>query len=268
MHDDAIARARAAWPDLALPSDVFAEYLVARVPVDLEPAPSVERMQVEDLWLACACVHGVAGAAAVFEARHDADVRRGVAIAGLPAERVEDLRQDVLQRLLVPSDGEPPRLGAYSGHGPLGRWVSVVARRHALDARRRRDDPSAPAPSDDAALTAAYGDPELALMTTGQRDAFREALRRAAASLTAKERNLLRYHYVHELGLDEIAGIHRVSRSTVGRRLARARAQLVQHARDALCELLGLHGADLEREIASLRSAIDVTLRRVLRDPS
>ena len=264
MHD-AIERARAAWPDLQIPTEAFAEHIAARMPA--AEGRGLEHMHVVDLWLACACVRDVPGAAAVFEARHLGDISRGVAVAGLPAARIDDLRQEVLQRLLVADDGEPPRLAGYAGHGPLGRWVSVVARRHALDARRRRDDPSAPAASDDAALTAAYGDPELALMTTGQRDAFREALRRAAASLSAKERNLLRYHYVHQLGLDEIAGIHRVSRSTAGRRLARARSQLVQNAREALCELLGLHGRELEREIANLRSAIDVTLRRVLQNP-
>jgi RNA polymerase sigma-70 factor, ECF subfamily len=263
---DAIDRARAAWPELPISAEVFAQHVAARIPEDAEPE-SLARMHLDDLWLACACVRGVAGAAAAFEARHQDDVQRGVALSGLPAGRVDDLRQEVLQRLLVSHDGDPPRLAAYAGHGPLGRWVSVVARRHALDARRRREDPSAPSASDDAALGAAYGDPELALMTTGQRDAFREALRRAAASLTAKERNLLRYHYVHQLGLDEIAGIYRVSRSTAGRRLARARTQLVQQVREGLCEILGLRGPDLEREIANLRSAIDVTLRRVLKNP-
>jgi RNA polymerase sigma-70 factor, ECF subfamily len=264
---DAIERARAAWPQLVMSTETFAEHLAARVSGDDDVEAEAQRIHVEDLWLACACVRGVPGAAAAFEARHDADVRRGVAIAGLAAGAVDDLRQEVLQRLLVAREGEPPRLSAYAGHGPLGRWVSVVARRHALDAKRRRDDPSTAAASDDAALSAAYGDPELALMSTAQRDAFREALRRAAASLSARDRNLLRFHYVHQLGLDEIAGIHRVSRSTAGRRLARARTELVQRARDVLCELLGLRGQDLDREIANLRSAIDVTLRRVLGDP-
>lgn len=266
MHD-AIERARAAWPNLAMPSEVFAEHLAARISADDVDPSELERLHLADLWLACACVRAVPGAAAAFEARHLGDVERGVAVAGLASPVVDDLRQEVLKRLLVSHGGEPPRLSAYAGHGPLGRWVSVVARRHALDARRRRDDPSAASQSDDVALAAAYGDPELALMTTGQRDAFREALRRAAASLTAKERNLLRYHYVHQLGLDEIAGIHRVSRSTAGRRLSRARTQLVQLARETLCELLGLQGADLDRELANMRSAIDVTLRRVLANP-
>ena len=77
---------------------------------------------------------------------------------------------------------------------------------------------------------------------------------------------MLRYHYVHALRLDEIAGIQRVSRTTVGRRIALARKSLVQHARSSLRALLGIEDADLDRELAHLRSAIDLTLRRILED--
>jgi RNA polymerase sigma-70 factor (ECF subfamily) len=255
-----VVEARVHWPRLALDDDAFVEHVLARVQPDAEVRDAVSRMHLSDLFLACACVRGVLGAAEAFAEHFRADVKRGL-VSGSD----DDLAQEVMQRLLVAHDDDPPRLASYSGHGPLARWVSVVARRHCLDALRRRGH----ATEDDAehaGLSAAYGDPELALMTGDQRDAFRQALQRAAAALSPRERLLLRYHYVHALRLDEIAGIQRVSRTTVGRRIALARKSLVQHARESLRALLGIEDAELDRELAHLRSAIDLTLRRILKD--
>lgn len=252
--EQAIARARAAWPALPCSPAAF----VDRLKVVTGDTEGIASLCVEDLWLACACVQGVAGAAEAFQARHVGDIRRGLG----PDHGSDDGHVgDLLQDLLVGRSPQPGRLASYRGHGRLGRWVYIVARRRRADllrtASRRADAPTVQA------VAAAYGDPELAVMRGTTHRAVRSALERAAAALEPRERNILRYVYVHQLRIDEIAGMYRVSGSTIKRRLALLRARLAANVRDGLRLELGLDDHQIEREIAGLDSALHVTLSRI-----
>lgn len=254
--EQAVARARAAWPALHLSLAAFVARL--KQETDTGEDEAIASLCVEDLWLACACVHGVAGAAEAFQARHLSEIRRGLGPDhGSDDGHVGDLVQD----LLVGRPPQPGRLSTYGGHGRLGRWVYIVARRRRADLVRtasRRDD--APAVQ---AVAAAYGDPELAVLRGTTHRAVRSALERAAAALQPRERNILRYVYVHQLRIDEIAGMYRVSGSTIKRRLATLRERLAADVREGLRAELGLDERQVEREIAGLDSALHVTLSRI-----
>jgi len=256
----AIRRGQAAWPELALDAAVFAAHVGARLPDEVSVG-GIEALCVADLWLACACLHDVAGAHAAFERRHGADVRRGLP----PGDAPEGMLQDVLLHLLVRTPERAPRIAEYGGRGNLGRWISVVTRRLAIDRLRAADAPTAAI--DDAAMVAAYGDPELAMLRGGTSDVFRRALEDAASALQPRERNMLRYHYVHKLAIDEIAGIYRVSRSTARRRLTEVRDRLTQQVRERMRAQLRLDDRQLDHELAELQSAVAVTLSRILRAP-
>src|SRR5947207_3096635 len=66
---------RLAWPALALDATVAAQH-VARHAEGAEPLP-IEH--AGDLYLACACAHGVAGAAQAFEKRYAGDLDASLA---------------------------------------------------------------------------------------------------------------------------------------------------------------------------------------------
>lgn len=249
-----------AWPAVRVSPARFVEHVAARV----EGAePPQESLYLADLYLTCACLEGVDGAVAALARRHVDDLRRGL---GTHAGR-DDALQDLLVTLTVSDAKRPARLEKYRGRGPLGRWLQVVARRYSLDAMRR-EGARADSACVSVELLALYGDPELALANNARNEAFASAVRQAAAMLTPKERNVLRYRYVHRLQVDEIAGIYRVSRSTAARRLARARAALVEHARGAMCEALGLSATQLDVELEALSSVIELSVGRLLRDPA
>ena len=55
--------ARAVWPDVDVPADLFAEFVAAR-------GRSHDTENASDLYLACACVHGVPRAVEAFEHTH------------------------------------------------------------------------------------------------------------------------------------------------------------------------------------------------------
>lgn len=257
----AIRRAQSGWPELALDPAVFAAHLGARLADELPTLAAIETLCVGDLFLACACLHDVAGAHAALERRHGVDVERGLA----GTETKDGLMQDVLMHLLVKSEQRAPRIAEYGGRGNLGRWISVVARRLAIDRLRAADDRTDEV--DDGGIAAAYGDPELAMLRGGTSEVFRSALEQAAAALQPRERNMLRYHYVHKLAIDEIAGIYRVSRSTARRRLTEVRDRLTSDVRERMRMQLKLDDRALDRELAELQSAVAVTLSRILKSP-
>jgi RNA polymerase sigma-70 factor (ECF subfamily) len=256
-------RADDAWSADPVPPATFAAYLGTRLPTEGD-ATAIARIAIGDLLLACACVHRIPRADALLRERHLVDIRRGLGRQP-DASTTDELIHEVLRHLLVGANDRPPRLADYSGRGYLGRWISVVSRRVALD--RIRGTARVPDQLDDGGIAAAYGDPELAAMKQGPRDAFRAALEAAAAALRPRERNMLRYAFVHRLGVDEIAGIYRVSSSTARRQLTAVREGLVASVRERMRELLRLEPADLDRELAEMNSAMAVTLSRILRAP-
>lgn len=260
---DALDRARSSAPDWQVPEDRFAAHLGVHVGVDEGVQIGLQRIHVEDLYLACGCMHGIAAALGTFEARHRRDMRGRVRADG---SALDELEQDVRDRLFVGSEDRAARIGDYAGRGSLSAWVTIVARRRWLD-RQRTPEPAAAGTSIAPGLVADYGDPEQAIARAGPREELIGALERAAASLTRQERNLLRYQIIHRLKVEEIAGIYRVSASTAARRLAAARSRLVERLREDLRERLGLAGQQLDSELRSLRSGLDVTLSRVLRHP-
>src|SRR5258707_523953 len=85
---------RAAWPGLSLGDEAFVAHVAAR----LSSGPgALERLCGADLFLACACIHGIPGAIAACEARyaplfHKAAARVRV-LEGSPDDFLQELRQ-------------------------------------------------------------------------------------------------------------------------------------------------------------------------------
>src|SRR5438477_246392 len=104
---------------------------------------------------------------------------RGVGDAGGAWARVPDLEQ---------------KLGA-----PLGAWIRVAVARIATNLRASRKAPAGVAPD-------APGERE--------RDAARTAIRSVLPSLSDREANLLRLHYLEAASPAAIAGLYQVSART------------------------------------------------------
>src|SRR5439155_27001611 len=91
-------------------------------------------------------------------------------------------------------------------------------------------------------LVGADPDPETALLRARYASAANEALREAFASLDARERNLLRQHFVDRLSIDDLGPLYGVHRATVARWLERAREALEARTRKLLMERLDVGG--------------------------
>ncbi|MCU1283197.1 MAG: putative DNA-binding regulatory protein, partial [bacterium] len=251
-----VGRARRAWPDLPLDDARFAAYLAARSDGD-------EPLHVEDLYLACACVDRLPRALAAFDEHHLSAVARSLSRVDRSPAFADEVRQRLRERLLVGSDGEPPRLASYSGRGPLATWVKVAAIRLALNLRR---DERADASLDGGDEPMIADDAEMLLLRRRFRSDFSAAFAAAVATLTVEQRQLLRLHFLDALSLGEIGALHGVDKSTVSRRLLGARGALLHETERWLRARLNLAEHEVASMIRLIRSQLgDVSVARLLR---
>jgi RNA polymerase sigma-70 factor (ECF subfamily) len=258
-----IADARRAWPDFAVDALVMAKALgeLARRNGSTD-VPADEA--VIDLHLALACAAGNRAAMEAFEQRYFGNIDRAVACVVRDGGSVDDVRQRVRERLFVADAGGIAPVVEYAGRGDLRRLVDVAALRIALNLRRgderrlARDGTFASDVVDDA-----LDDPELGFIKQTYRVQLKAAFERAIASLQARERNLLRYHLLQHLGIDQLGVLYGVHRSTAARWLAAARATVAERVRAELTAELADESV-LHDAIELARSRLDLSLSRVL----
>ena len=260
---DLIARARAAWPAVALDEARFERALAARITDDV----ALASLHAEDLWLAAACADGDPAAVAAFDAHCGSVIERALAAAGVAIPDRADLAQIVRQRLLAPgADGSPPRIAGYSARGALTAWVRVVATREALRALPKAGRELAADDDELARIVAPDDDPELGYLKRLYRDELKQALELAINALPDRDRLLLRQHLLDRVGIDALAAQHNVHRATAARWIEAARDAVVAGTQRELLRRLRLSRTELASVLRLIRSDLDVSLPRVLGD--
>ncbi len=259
-----VAAAHARWPAAWLAPTTFVAELALRRSDGEREAAALRRMtdHAAELYLAVACQHGVDAAVRAFDAEYLGEVPR--LLRRLPEGEglADDAAQAVRERLLVGDAQRGPRIAEYAGHGGLAGWVRVTVVRVALNLRRARTVVLA---RDDGELErAAEGDAALDVVRARYREPFVAALRAAVAGLDARGRTLLRLHYVDGLGIDRIAPLFGVHRSSIARWLTDARARVRTAIHDALSRGAGLDAAACDSVAKVLLSQVPVTLGSLL----
>ncbi len=243
--DTLYAKCREAWPGVELPRDAFAAWLEGRDP-----------QHAAELYLACACVKGVAGAHAAFEARYFGQLRT---LGRFGSESfVEEATQELRQRLFFGVDGKP-KLAEYGGRGGLKQWLSAVATRVALNLKRtHKDERFASLDGDEGLFEVPLDDagPELNHFKEHYRAEFKKAFADALGSLELEARTYLRQYYLDGLGLVQLAKLYGSSAPTVSRRLAAARAELLKATRERLSDRLKVTPVELESILRLIESRL------------
>lgn len=252
----ALARGRAAWPQLAVDADAFARAIERGI----GDGAALDELAIEDLYLAQACATGAPLALEAFIAMCAPTLAGGLRQMGLAADVVEELGQEVHAKLFA---GTPPRIATYSGRAALRSWVRTVATRAAVD-RMRKPDTAALEDEIAERLSDPGRGPDLELFRATYHDEFKQAFEEALATLDVRERNLLRHHFVDELTTEQIGTLYGVHKTTAFRWLEAARTALSKRTRAGFQQRLKLVPADLDSILAMLQSQIDLSLSRVL----
>jgi len=254
---DAIRASRATWPGVDVPDDEWLAYLAVRVAPDVVVRDALASVCAPDLWLACAIGRGDREALRAFDAIVMAQLDAAIAHLDGGSALIADVRAAVVERVL-PLGGHG-KLADYRGRGDLRGWLRVVAVREALQllrARRRE----APMPEQ---LVDQLDDAP-PLLSPAERDVYRDAFATALASLTPRERNLLRHHYLHGATVDELGALYGVHRATPARWIAQIRETLARRTRQHVGLALHLTGTELDSAMGKLGSHLDYSLRHTL----
>ena len=225
----AVERARGAWPQLVVSDGDFLRHLGARIdPAPEEPAALLVKLHLGDLYLACACSIGVPGAATVFVRDYLQDLPRYLARLDPSPTLLEEVHQELSERLLVAAAPAVPRIATYNGRGALVAWVGVSAQRIALNfLARRSQDRARPAGDALERRLAESANPEVLLVKAHLRDGLQAALRHALSALSARDRTLLRLSVIGGVGCRKLAEMYGVNFATASRWLVKVRGSLL-----------------------------------------
>jgi RNA polymerase sigma-70 factor (ECF subfamily) len=265
--EDVIQRARTGWPELELDEPGFVTHAARRLIPDESGVDQLAEIHAPDLWLAYGCAIRHELAIRSFDREVLAHIGPLLARLSPTAQLIDDVRQQLREKLLVAAPGAEPRIAEYAGRGSLTSWVRVAATRAALDLLRAAGAraQSDVEPDD---LTPAGESPELEYLKERYRPQFKAAFQAALENLDSEQRTVLRMNVVEGLNIDEIGALFRVHRSTVARWIATARLTILDEARRQLQRELGLDSDEFESLAGVVRSQLSLSLTKILRRPT
>jgi RNA polymerase sigma-70 factor len=260
--------ARARWPAVKLAPELFMQHLAERLP-DAEPGSSLEsllgQMSVEELYLACACLHHVPLAPETFEQHYLRKLPRLLRNRERSAAALDEICQLTSVKLLVSTPEGPPKIAEYRGKGELLSWVRITAMR--IAAKQQVLQKPTVDPEEELVqplLNGAGEAPELAFIKQHHQEDLRHAMREAFASLSDEDRYLLRLYYVDRLSMYALEPLLGLSQPTISRRLRDIREKVRKETLRQLQEHLKLSQQDFQSFIQLLDSQFELRLSQLL----
>jgi RNA polymerase sigma-70 factor (ECF subfamily) len=248
-----------AWPELAADRVGFAVHLGRRIPSDVDWIEALRGRAIDDLYLAHRCLAGDPAAIRHLELTYLHELRGLLVKRGFAAGLVDDTIQTLSLRMLT---GNRPILRAYNGAGSLKAWLRITAIREAVRATRKQNAISAEEITD--ALADTTMDPALRYQRKLYQDEFRAAFELAIASLSVRDRNLLRQSVVYGATVDDLGAIYNVHRATAAKWVAQARQRLADETKRHMVDRLQIQPTEYESILTLINSQLHVSIERVL----
>jgi RNA polymerase sigma-70 factor (ECF subfamily) len=261
---DIVARGHRAGRGFRLSDDVFLRHVAAALDASDNVAAAARGLHVEDLYLACACVHGDGVAIAELERQYGGQFPLFLASLRQSDDFVNEVIQRVREKLLVARGDAPGKLAEYRGSGPLGGWLRVVVVRTARDLLRAAEPPH---PESATPELPSDPDPEVSYLKQRCAAQLAQAFHETLATLEADERAMLSLTFLDGLSSGAIGKMYGVDGSTVRRRLQVLRERIFARTRELLAESLGADTREVDSLIAFVRSRVDLDLSEILRGP-
>lgn len=254
----AIEAAKRRWPALAVDPEAVASFVAARIgPQTL--TEQVEGLALVDVVLAVGCTTHAPGAVETFVQEYGREIDHLRVQTGLSSMPADELRQRVLEHLLVARADGPPRIAGYRGEGSLHRWVKMATTRVAIDLRRRASTRAGL--EEPAVLASVVTDAgEGVLLRLQLLPAFRQAVRDVLSALSDDDRALLQLRYVEGLSVTELAELRGIHRVTMSRGLTKLRERVGEQVQARVSELKAIPREELARALDEVRSRLDFTL--------
>jgi RNA polymerase sigma-70 factor (ECF subfamily) len=231
------------------------------------PRARLDTLHGHVLYLVLAALEGQAEALSVVRAQLEEELAKVLRRLRVPTKTIDDARQLMRAHVLLDDGERRSALSQYTGRGALRAFLRVTCTRACLKLLEREARNEGRVRHEDelmSALPSPFADPEMALLRQSSRNEFREAFREAVSTLSARERTLLRQHYVDRLGPAELGPIYAVHRTTALRWLEDASEALVRATRRMLAARLRASPDDVDSLMRALGSQLDLSLRGYL----
>ena len=251
-----VAAGREAWPKIAIAPEAFVEHLALHA----KTVAALDAVHASDLYLACGVCHRDRAAIAYFEEHFVARIPEYVLRVRVGREVIDEVQQRLREHLIMGSGTGGPKIAEYSGKGALGGWIRVAAVRTALN-HLRSAGPRTEGIGDEMSLAT---DPELAYVKEHARELFADAFTRVLAGLDENGRAILRLHYIEGLTMDQLARLYKTPRSTIARRVAEARQEILVATETLLRDERRLTPSAVASVIRQAQSQLEVTITRLL----
>ncbi len=232
-----------------------------------DPMVRLQTLDWGELVLAAGCANGERVALDIIDRELLAGIRGALRSMKLNDTTVDETLQQVREKLLVAKSDAEPLICKYAGEGSLRSLVRVVAVRTALMRLRKEKREVLDGGGESSRLERALGDddPELSAIREQYKDELKAAFERAVATLSARQRNVMRLQMVDGVAVDEIARLYDVHRVSVSRWLGDARRHIAATVKADLGSRLGLAQAELQSLIRLVQSQVELSVERVLR---
>tara|TARA_R110002096_G_scaffold16898_2_gene57725 strand:+ start:62644 stop:63444 length:801 start_codon:yes stop_codon:yes gene_type:complete len=222
---------------------------------------------LEEFCLAFACHQQDRVALAAFEDEHLRHGEVALRTFGSQADTISECLQRLRSDLLVQRKGEHYiRLLRYAGLGRINSLVRVSCIRYARYLAKYVDKGSSVASAqvdidDVPGTTELWGqnEPEANLIALDLKHQFKSCFQNALLGLGEEDRTLLRLYYVQEMTMETLAKLFKVDKSSVSRRITRARARLLA----GLTENAG--ATELMQASELFDGQLDLSMSRLLR---
>ena len=176
---------------------------------------------------------------------------------GTSPPAIADLQQGLRERLAEMTMPDPRRK-SYGGLGDLAAWLCIAAVREAGRGRTRAKREEHLDDADAAMIGSPDDDPEMAHLRETHKAEFRKAFQEALESLSSRERNLLRYHFIDGLTIDRLGQLYGVHRATAARWVNQAREALCLKTRDLLADRVSLSREGFYKLLGLIDSEVSV----------
>jgi RNA polymerase sigma-70 factor (ECF subfamily) len=247
---------RTRWADVPLDETFLARYVAER-----DITPQLARERADDLYLAAACTAGVPAAMVAFERAYLPQVDNYVRRLSMSPDAVDEVRQRLRIRFLT---GDNPRIAKYNGTAPLAAYLRVASVRIALDiVGAEKPGPSA----DDEDLNtelAQQAHVEFSVLRHRYLPMFQQALEGSIDSLSARDKTLLRLHFIDGMNVDALGTIYRVHRATAARWLVDIRKRVFDGVRAKMEMDLRTTPSEFRSLLNVIRSDLRASLVRLL----
>jgi RNA polymerase sigma-70 factor (ECF subfamily) len=254
------------WPGVALPAEMYIRHMAARLPESARDLPLEKVLQQvlhDDLYLACACSERVPLAFETFDREYMAKLSPLLSRRFAP-DVIDEILQNVRDRFLVgPPDGRPD-ISLYEGRGRLRQMLLVAAFRagsdrvghggHVIDLEEIVDHVFAPGL-----------DPELEALKRNSREVLGSCVRDALATLSPKDRSLVRLHFLDGVPMVDIGRLFGVSQPTISRWVQTIRKKVRNELERLLRERHHIGSKEIKSFLATLGSRLDLPISEIFR---